>query len=170
MKGMSDFAIDDEAFFKITWAKSPEVHVLATAPMPAGGEVVPQMWTYERTIFGGQPFRAFVWMQGHTYTNFKNPQIEGMLLRAIAWAGHYPVDSLVNGAPPPRRAAVAGAVRAAPTRLLHRRAGAECKDCHALLSALRIYFALVATNSPVTPMPCTSTPPDILSADSSVPV
>ena len=87
MKGMSDFEIDDEAFFKITWAKSPEVKVLATAPMPAGGEVVPQMWTYERTIFGGQPFRAFVWMQGHTYTNFKNPQIEGMLLRAIAWAG-----------------------------------------------------------------------------------
>ena len=47
--------------------------MLATAPMPAGGEVVPQMWTYERTIFGGQPFRSFVWMQGHTYTNFKNP-------------------------------------------------------------------------------------------------
>ena len=37
MKGMSDFEIDDEAFFKITWAKSPEVKVLATAPMPAGG-------------------------------------------------------------------------------------------------------------------------------------
>jgi type 1 glutamine amidotransferase len=102
MKGMSDFQIDDEAFFKITWAKSPEVKVLATAPMPAGGEVVPQMWTYERTIFGGQPFRSFVWMQGHTHTNFKNPQIEGMLLRAIAWAGHYPVDTLVNGTAPVR--------------------------------------------------------------------
>jgi type 1 glutamine amidotransferase len=102
MKGMSDFEINDEAFFKITWAKSPEVKVLATAPMPAGGEVVPQMWTYERTIFGGQPFRAFVWMQGHTYTNFKNPQIEGMLLRAIAWAAHYPADTLVNAAPPVR--------------------------------------------------------------------
>ena len=102
MKGMSDFEINDEAFFKITWAKSPEVKVLATAPMPACGEVVPQMWTYERTIFGGQPFRAFVWMQGHTYTNFKNPQIEGMLLRAIAWAGHYPVDTLVNGTAPVR--------------------------------------------------------------------
>ena len=60
------------------------------------------MWTYERTIFGGQPFRSFVWMQGHTYTNFKNPQIEGMLLRAIAWAAHYPADTLVNGAPPVR--------------------------------------------------------------------
>ena len=102
MKGISDFEINDEAFFKITWAKSPEVKVLATAPMPAGGEVVPQMWTYERTIFGGQPFRAFVWMQGHTYTNFKNPQIEGMLLRAIAWAAHYPADTLVNFVAPPR--------------------------------------------------------------------
>jgi type 1 glutamine amidotransferase len=102
MKGITDFEINDEAFFKITWAKSPEVKVLATAPMPAGGEVVPQMWTYERTIFGGQPFRSFVWMQGHTYTNFKNPQIEGMLLRAIAWAGHYPVETLVNGSAPAR--------------------------------------------------------------------
>jgi type 1 glutamine amidotransferase len=102
MKGISDFEINDEAFFKITWAKSPEVKVLATAPMPAGGEVVPQMWTYERTIFGGQPFRAFVWMQGHTYTNFKNPAIEGMLLRAIAWAAHYPAETLVNGVAPVR--------------------------------------------------------------------
>ena len=102
MKGMSDFEITDEAFFKITWSQAPAVHVLATAPMPSSGEVVPQMWTYERTIFGGQPFRAFVWMQGHTYTNFKNPQIEGMILRAIAWAGHYPVESLVNGSAPVR--------------------------------------------------------------------
>ena len=102
MKGMTDFEITDEAFFKITWAKSPEVKVLATAPMPAGGEVVPQMWTYERTIFGGQPFRAFVWMQGHTHTNFKNPMIEGMLLRAVAWAAHYPADTLVNATPPVR--------------------------------------------------------------------
>ena len=102
MKGISDFEINDEAFFKITWAKSPEVNVLATAPMPSAGEVVPQMWTYERTIFGGQPFRAFVWMQGHAYTNFKNPQIEGMLLRGIAWAGHYPAETLVNVVTPAR--------------------------------------------------------------------
>ena len=40
--------------------------------------------------------------KGDTYTNFKNPQIEGMLLRAIAWAGHYPVDTLVNGTAPVR--------------------------------------------------------------------
>ena len=46
--------------------------------------------------------RSFVWMQGHTYTNFKKPQIEAMLLRGIAWAAHYPVDTLVNGSAPPR--------------------------------------------------------------------
>ena len=34
------------------------------------GEIVPQLWTYEHTVPGGQPARAFVWMQGHTYTNF----------------------------------------------------------------------------------------------------
>ncbi|MEO8078539.1 MAG: ThuA domain-containing protein [Acidobacteriota bacterium] len=102
MKGMTDFEITDEAFFKITWSQTPAVHVLATAAMPSSGEVVPQMWTYERTIFGGQPFRAFVWMQGHTYTNFKHQQIEGMMLRGIAWAGHYPVESLVNGVVAPR--------------------------------------------------------------------
>ena len=102
MKGMSDFEIPDEAFFKMTWAQAPALHVLATAAMPSSGEVVPQIWTYERTMFGGQPFRAFVWMQGHTYANFKHPQIEGMILRGIAWAGHYPVETLVNGTAPAR--------------------------------------------------------------------
>ena len=137
MKGMSDFEIDDEAFFKITWAKSPEVKVLATAPMPAGGEVVPQMWTYERTIFGGQPFRSFVWMQGHTYTNFKNPQIEGMLLRAIAWAaplsGRHAGER--RGAGPRRRTrpAWAGWRRCAggTRRAARRTVGAESlRTCH----------------------------------------
>jgi hypothetical protein len=41
-------------------------------------------------------------MQGHTYANFKNPQIEGMLLRGIAWAAHYPVETLVEGKAPAR--------------------------------------------------------------------
>ncbi|MEO8481584.1 MAG: ThuA domain-containing protein [Acidobacteriota bacterium] len=102
MKGMSDFSIQDEAFFKMTWAKNPQIHVLATAPMPSSGEVVPQMWTYEHTIFGGQPARAFVWMQGHTYTNFARPDVQGMILRGIAWSAHYPVETLVNGTAPQR--------------------------------------------------------------------
>jgi type 1 glutamine amidotransferase len=96
----------------MTWAKDPAIHVLATAIIPgtpsAGthkGEVVPQIWTYEHTLPGGEPARAFVWMQGHTYANFANPQIQAMLLRGIAWAGKKPVDELVNYKPPVRKAA-----------------------------------------------------------------
>jgi type 1 glutamine amidotransferase len=108
MKDMSDLTIWDEAFFNMTWAK-PEIHALATVSIPgtpsAGthkGEVVPQIWTYEHAVAGGQPSRAFVWMQGHTYANFENYQIQRTLLRGIAWAGKKPVDELVNYAAPAR--------------------------------------------------------------------
>lgn len=103
MKDMSDMTIWDEAFFLITWVKDPPVHVLATTEIPptrsAGdhkGEIAPQIWTWEHTVPGGQPARAFVWMQGHTYANFTNYEIERTLLRGIAWAGKKPVDELVN--------------------------------------------------------------------------
>jgi len=43
-------------------------------------------------------------MQGHTYTNFANPQIQAMLLRGIAWAGKRPVDELVDFKPIVRKA------------------------------------------------------------------
>ena len=107
MKGMSNFTLDDEAFYNLTWAKDPGIHVLATTVIPgtpsAGahkGEIVPQIWTYEHTVAGGQPARAFVWMQGHEYTNFANYQVQQMLLRGIAWAARKPVDALVNYVPP----------------------------------------------------------------------
>lgn len=112
MKDMTDITLLDEAFFNLTWAPKPGVvHVLATTSIPpthsAGahaGEVVPQMWTYEHTMGGGQPARAFVWLQGHIYANFSNYQVQRTLLRGIAWAGHKPVDELVNYvAPPPRK-------------------------------------------------------------------
>lgn len=105
-QGMAPFTITDEAFFNMTWAQAPGIQVLATAPMAptqsAGthaGEVVPQIWTYERTMFGGQPFRSFVWMQGHNYANFAKPEIRDMMLRAISWAGKRPVDALANVRP-----------------------------------------------------------------------
>jgi type 1 glutamine amidotransferase len=108
-KDLSDITISDEAFFTMTWAKDPGIHVLATAKIPptrsAGDhkdEVVPQIWTYEHTLGGGQPARAFVWMQGHTYANFANDQIQKTLLRGIAWAGKKPVDELVTYVAPPR--------------------------------------------------------------------
>ncbi len=109
MKDMSGITIWDEAFFKMTWAHDPGIHVLATVTIPKThwteghtGEVVPQIWTYEHTLPGGQPARAFVWMQGHTYADFANYQIQRMLLRGIAWAAHKPVDELIDYVPPPR--------------------------------------------------------------------
>jgi type 1 glutamine amidotransferase len=108
MKGMSNFTIFDEAFYNMTWARDPGVHVLATTVIPgtpsAGahkGEVVPQIWSYEHTLAGGKLARAFVWMQGHEYSNFANYEIQRMLLRGIAWAAQKPVDSLVDYVPPP---------------------------------------------------------------------
>jgi len=108
MKSMSNFTLFDEAFYNMTWAQNPGIHVLATAVIPgtpsAGahkGEVVPQIWTYEHTTPGGKPARAFVWMQGHEYANFSNYQIQQMLLRGIAWAANKPVDTLIDYVPPP---------------------------------------------------------------------
>lgn len=109
MKDMTDLTILDEAFFNMTWAKDPAIHVLATTKIPptrsAGdhkGEIVPQIWTYEHAVSGGQSARSFVWMQGHNYANFTNYQIQRTLLRGIAWAAKKPVDELVNYVAPPR--------------------------------------------------------------------
>lgn len=106
MQGLSDFIIKDEAFFLMTWAKAPEIHVLATATIAStpsakghAGEKVPQIWTYERSLDGGRPYRAFVWMQGHNYSNFSDPKIQPMLLRGIAWAGKRSVDALMTVRP-----------------------------------------------------------------------
>jgi type 1 glutamine amidotransferase len=111
MKDMSDITIQDEAFYLLTFAQNPPIHVLATTAILPGrgdndhrGEVVPQIWTWERTVPGGQPARAFVWMQGHTYASFMNPQIRPTLLRGIAWAGKKPVDELLNYVAPARPA------------------------------------------------------------------
>jgi type 1 glutamine amidotransferase len=106
MQGMTAFTIKDEAFFNMTWSKAPEIKVLATATMAATpsakgheGEVVPQIWTYEKSLAPaptGMPYRAFVWMQGHNYANFALPNVQAMLLRGIAWAGKRPADELMT--------------------------------------------------------------------------
>jgi type 1 glutamine amidotransferase len=112
MKGVSNLTLNDEAFYKLDFAPSG-IHVLATnviADTPAAqrggavGQTVPQIWTYEHTVAGGKPARAFVWMQGHTYANFADPQVQPMLLRGIAWAAQHPVDELVDYQPPVRPA------------------------------------------------------------------
>jgi type 1 glutamine amidotransferase len=119
MKDFHDMTLDDdESFYSITWAKDPPVHVLATtvtAGTPSAGthkgEVVPQIWTYEHTVPGGQPARSFVYMEGHTYANFAIPQVQNMILRGIAWAGKRPVDELVAYVPPPGRGGRGGSGR-----------------------------------------------------------
>ncbi len=109
MKDMSGLSIWDEAFFNLTLAKDPGIHVLATVKIPptrsAGdhtGEVVPQIWTYEHSLTGGQSARAFVWMQGHTYSNLTNYQLERTLLRGIAWAAKKTTEELIDYVAPPR--------------------------------------------------------------------
>jgi trehalose utilization protein len=57
-RGLPDFEIDDEAFYGLT--TTPELHVLATAPIPSSGDVVPQIWTAERTLPGRLRGRAAV--------------------------------------------------------------------------------------------------------------
>jgi len=108
VKSLAGVTLRDEAFYNMTWVSNPAPHVLATTVIDATpsagkhkGEVVPQIWTYEHTLPGGEPARAFVWMQGHSYASFARPEIRNMLLRAIAWAGKHPVDELVDYQPPP---------------------------------------------------------------------
>lgn len=128
MKDMSGLTLYDEAFFNITWAFDPEIHVLATAEIAptrsAGthrGEKVPQMWKYEHPVGGGQTSRAFVWMQGHKYDNFSNYQIQRTLLRGMAWAAKRPVDELVEyvapSRPMPTSQATDGPASARPGRM-----------------------------------------------------
>ena len=135
-KGLNGFSFNDEAFYQMTWADNPKIHVLATVALPAGrpaaegqgwngqpvgmpshaGEVVPQIWTYEHTLAGGQPARAFVYMEGHAFENFSNPIIRDMLLRGIAWAGKHPVEELVDYKEPVQAARGRGARGAAPAQ------------------------------------------------------
>src|SRR4029434_9415807 len=106
MQGMTAFTIKDEAFFNMTWSKTPEIKVLATATMAATpsakgheGEVVPQIWTYEKSLApapSGLPYRAFVCTHGHNCANVVIAQSQSSLLRGIAWAGNKPADALMT--------------------------------------------------------------------------
>jgi trehalose utilization protein len=92
-RDLADFEMDDEAFYLLR--TRPGMHPLLEAPLPVNGEVTPQAWVYERTIPGGEPHRAFVWMQGHYTARLMEPGPRDLILRAIAWAGKRPVDELL---------------------------------------------------------------------------
>lgn len=105
------FELYDEAFYKMTFA--PQIHPIVTVTMPdtpsarkggGVGQTVPQIWTYEHTLPGGVPARAFVWMQGHMLDNFDDPHVQTFLLRGIAWAAKKPVNELTDYVPSRPRA------------------------------------------------------------------
>jgi type 1 glutamine amidotransferase len=91
VQGQSDFEFDDEMFYLLRVA--PEMHVLATAANQTG-EQVPQLWTMEKALPGGKPYRSFVSLQGHNHASFSMPEYQAILLRGIAWAGKRPADLL----------------------------------------------------------------------------
>ncbi len=105
-KDASNFDFQDELYYDLHL--SPDARVLAAtyAPdkrntrdgklFPSVYDIVPQMWVYEKTLEGGQPYRAFVSIPGHNHKTFSLPNYRAILLRGIAWAGKREVDSLCN--------------------------------------------------------------------------
>ena len=102
--GCSNFDMDDELYWDLHMM--PDVKILAGTWIPdkrntKGNrayphiyEVAPQTWTYEKTLPGGEPYRAFVSIPGHKYQTFQLPHHRAVILRGIAWAGKRDVDSL----------------------------------------------------------------------------
>ncbi|MBI3877526.1 MAG: ThuA domain-containing protein, partial [Verrucomicrobia bacterium] len=99
---VANFDLDDEIYYDMDI--SPDARVLAASYTPktpnnvrANGQpevgkitvynIAPQMWTYERKLEGGQPYRAFVSIPGHKFATFNLPHYRAVLLRGIAWAG-----------------------------------------------------------------------------------
>ncbi len=84
-QGIADFGMKDEIYYDMDLRD--DIRSLAVAPTPKkkgdGFEEQTQIWTYEKA--GAQ--RAFVFVPGHTYTNFSRSDVKTILLRGIAWAG-----------------------------------------------------------------------------------
>ena len=106
-KGASNFTITDEVYWDLHMM--PEAHVLAASMQPVRpargappptepqiGKLIPQMWTYEQQLPGGQPYRAVVSLLGHHFTTFSSPHVRAVFLRAIAWAGKRDADALAT--------------------------------------------------------------------------
>ena len=105
--GVANYDMNDEIYYDMDL--SPDITVLGGAytpntssarkndqrGLPGKGkitvyDIAPQMWTYEATLPGGQPHRAFVQIPGHMYTNFNMPHFRAVLLRGMAWAAKRP--------------------------------------------------------------------------------
>jgi type 1 glutamine amidotransferase len=109
-KGASNFTIEDEVYWDLhlmpdiqvlqaTMQPAPRGRGAATPPPASGiGRLIPQMWTYEHQLDGGQPYRAVVSLLGHNFSTFSSPHVRAVFLRAIAWAGRRDADSLATPA------------------------------------------------------------------------
>lgn len=103
-RGAANFDLNDEIYYDMDL--DPSIRILGAAytpntrnarrndprGQPTGGKVTvydiqPQMWTFERTLEGGKPYRAFVSIPGHQFRTFHLPHYRAVLLRGIAWAG-----------------------------------------------------------------------------------
>ena len=84
-RAIADFGMKDEIYYDMDLRD--DIRALAVSPTPKkkgdGFEEQTQIWTYEKP--GAQ--RAFVFVPGHTYTNFSRSDVKTILLRGIAWAG-----------------------------------------------------------------------------------
>ncbi len=105
-KDVSNFDFDDEIYYDLHMMPTAKILAASYAPdkrntragrvLPSVYDIVPQIWSYENTLAGGSPYRAFVSIPGHNYKTFNLPHYRGLLLRGIAWAGRREVDSLLT--------------------------------------------------------------------------
>ena len=98
VKDLANFKLNDEVYWDLHMM--PEAHILIAAMQPerrrpaasqpaeaAIGKLIPQVWTYQNQLEGGQPYRAFVDLMGHHFSTFADPRARPLFLRGIAWAG-----------------------------------------------------------------------------------
>ena len=109
MKDMSNLTLLDEAFFMLTWAKDPDIHVLATAeiaPTRSAGEHKGESRAADLDLRAHSPrwsaCSSIRLDAGPHLLEFRQLSDPANLLRGIAWAGKKPVDELIDYVAPPR--------------------------------------------------------------------
>jgi uncharacterized protein len=87
IEGVANFDLDDELLYDLPI--TAEAKVVASSYRTAT-ETVPQIWTYEKSN------RTVVWLPGHKSSTFNLPQVRGLILRSVAWAGKKNPDSFTT--------------------------------------------------------------------------
>lgn len=105
-KDVSNFDFDDEIYYDLHMMPGAKILAASYAPdkrntragrvLPSVYDIVPEIWSYENALPGGEKYRAFVSIPGHNYKSFNLPHYRALLLRGIAWAGKRDVDSFIT--------------------------------------------------------------------------